>query len=186
MRNFVLFLALGTLLGVKAQALQLNAVETAGNACETAVGSHDLKEVSQGRFVIPTGLYVKKDEDKRVARGTCTFALNLEAAPGKKIVVSNSHQLISLRAYPSQTKARVDLEIFKAGSQGLKQSQEVMAVDQAAKTTQVLAQNETLIETSCGGAVILRGNLAATLMGEGKARAFARDLYLDIVETDCQ
>ncbi|WP_413612961.1 hypothetical protein [Bdellovibrio sp. HCB-110] len=48
-----------------------------------------------------------------------------------------------------------------------------------------MGQQEVLIETECGGSAILRGNLAATLMGEGKARAFARNLYVDIAEVDC-
>ncbi|WP_374077183.1 hypothetical protein [Bdellovibrio bacteriovorus] len=181
----VMFLAASFLFVVQAKALNLGTVEIAGTSCETPVGAHELAEVSEGRFVIPTGLYLKKEEDKRVARGSCTFALNLKAAAGKKIVVSNSHQLASLRAYPSQTKARMDLEIFKAGSQGVKQILEVEAIDQASKVNKSLGQQEVLIETECGGSAILRGNLAATLMGEGKARAFARNLYVDIAEVDC-
>lgn len=181
----VMFLATSFLFVVQAKALNLGAVEIAGTSCETPVGAHGLAEVSEGRFVIPTGLYLKKEEDKRVARGSCTFALNLKAAAGKKIVVSNSHQLASLRAYPSQTKARMDLEIFKAGSQGVKQILEVEAIDQPSRVNKSLGQQEVLIETECGGSAILRGNLAATLMGEGKARAFARNLYVDIAEVDC-
>lgn len=181
----VILLATSFLFVAQAKALSLGAIEIAGNACENPVGTHELAEVSEGRFVIPTGLYLKKDEDKRVARGSCTFALALKASAGKKIVVSNSHQLVSLRAYPAQTKARMDLEIFKAGNQGVRQTLEVEAIDQSAKVNKSLGQQESLVETACGGSAILRGNLAATLMGEGKARAFARNLYLDIVEVDC-
>lgn len=182
----VMILAAAVLLVTQAQALELGAVETAGNACETPVGIHELTAVAPGRFVIPTGLYVKKEEDKRVARGSCTFAMTLKASPGKKVVVSNSHQLASVRAYPTQTKARVDLEIFKAGSQGVKQTIEVEALEQTAKINKSLGQEEALLETDCGGSAILRGNLAATIMGAGKARVFTRDLYLDIVEVECQ
>ncbi|WP_413943872.1 hypothetical protein [Bdellovibrio sp. HCB-162] len=185
MSKSALILATGFLFVVQAKALNLGTVEIAGNACENQVGTHDVTEVSEGRFVIPTGLYLKKEEDKRVARGTCTFALPLKASAGKKIVVSDSHQLASLRAYPAQTKARIDLEIFKAGSQGVKQTLEVEAIDQASKVNKSLGQQETVVETECGGSAILRGNLAATLMGEGKARAFARNLYLNIAEVDC-
>lgn len=186
MKGNIILLAAILLWGLHSQASSLGSIETAGNSCEQAVGTHELTEVSPGRFVIPTGLYVKKEEDKKVARGICTFALTLQASAGKKIVVSNSHQLATLRAYPTQTKARIDLEIFKAGSQGVKQTLEAQAQDQVAKATQILGQQETLLETECGGSAILRGNLAATLMGDGKARAFTRSLLLDISEVDCQ
>lgn len=186
MNKSVLILATSFLFVVQAKAGNLGSVEIAGNACVAGVGTHALNEVNTGRFMIPTSLYVKKDEDKRVARGTCTFAVTLQASPGNKIVVSNSHQLASLRAYPTQTKARVDLEIFKAGSQGIKQTLEVQAQDLVSKETKSLGQDEVLVETECGGSAILRGNLAATLMGEGKARAFTRNLLVDISEVPCQ
>lgn len=181
----VIFLAASVLFVSQTYALGLGSVEIAGNSCEVPVGTHELMEVGEGRFAIPTGLYVKKEEDKRVARGACTFALTLQAAPGKKIVISNTHQLTSLRAYPSQTKARVDLEIFKAGSQGVKQALEIEAQEQVAKVSQPLGQQGPVLETECGGSAILRGNLAATLIGAGKARAFTRALYVDINEVDC-
>lgn len=182
----VIVLAAAVLLTTQAKALTLGTIETAGNACEVPVGSHELAQTQAGRYIIPTGLYVKKDEDKRAARGSCTFALSLEASPGKKIIVSDSHQLADLRAYPTQTKARVDLEIFKAGSQGAKQTVEIEAVEQKAKANQILGQRDVILETECGGSAILRGNLAATIMGAGKARVFTRNLYINISEVECQ
>lgn len=186
MSKSILILATSFLFVVQAKAANLGAVEIAGNACEAGVGTHELNEISVGRYMIPTGLYVKKEEDKRVARGSCTFAMTLQASPGNKIVVSNSHQLAVLRTYPAKTRARVDLEIFKAGGQGAKQTLEIQSEDLASKATKSLGQEDVLLETECGGSAILRGNLAATLMGEGKARAFTRNLFVDIAEVPCQ
>lgn len=185
-KGIIVLAAAAVLLTTQAQALTLGSIDTAGNACEVLVGSHEVAQTLSGRYIIPTGLYVKKDEDKRIARGSCTFALNLEASPGKKIIVSDSHQLADLRAYPAQTKARVDLEIFKAGSQGAKQTVEIEAVEQNAKANQILGQRDVILETECGGSAILRGNLAATIIGAGKARVFTRNLYLNISEVECQ
>lgn len=186
MGTSIIILATSFLFVVQAKAISLDAVEIAGNACQETVGTHELIEVTEGHYMIPIGLYIKKDEDKRVARGICTFALNMQASAGKRIVVSNTRQRISLRAYPAQTKARIDLEIFKAGSQGEKQSLEVEALDQVEKTTQSIGQLETVLETECGGSATLRGNLGATLIGSGKARAYARNLHVNIHEVDCQ
>ncbi|KHD89014.1 MAG: hypothetical protein OM95_06040 [Bdellovibrio sp. ArHS] len=181
----VIFAAAASLFILQAQAQALETVEIAGNACEAAVGTHEIREIASGRFVIPTSLYIRKDEDKRVARGTCTFALSLKASSGKKIVVANSHQTTSLRAYPANTKVRVDLEIFKAGEQSVKQVLEVQALEQTAKLEKALGQQGAILETSCGGSAILRGNLAGTVMGEGRGRIFSRDLILNIEEVDC-
>lgn len=186
MSKSIIMLATSFLFVVQAKAIDLKAVDIAGNACNAAVGTHELIKVSEDRYLIPSGLYVRKDEDKRVARGVCTFALNIQAAAGKKIVVSNTRQLISLRAYPIQTKARIDLEIFKVGSRGEPQSLEVEAVDQFAKVSHSIGQQDVVVETECGGSTILRGNLAATLIGAGRARAYTRNLYLEIREIDCQ
>lgn len=185
MSRSVLVLATSVLFVLQAKAAELGAVEIAGNACEVAVGTHELLAVNDHRFVIPTGLYLKKDEDKSIARGQCTFALTLQASPGKKIIVSNSHQLVSLRAYPSGTKVQMNLEIFKAGSRGSVLTAIAQAADQVAKTNQSLESSDSLVETECGGSAILRGNLSATALGAGKARAFARPLYLDITEVTC-
>lgn len=184
MKSSMFFLA-ASLFFIQAKASILGSVDIAGNSCERPVGSYELNETRQGRFAVPVSLYVKKDGDKRVARGVCTFAMNLKASTGKKIVVSNSYQLVSLRAYPSQTKARIESEIFKAGSQGVRQSLEVDGSSQISKVNKGIEQSGVVVETECGGSAILRGNLAATLTGTGKARAFARDLYLDIAEVDC-
>lgn len=186
MRNGIILLATSFLFVVQAKAVDFGSVEIAGNACQSAVGTHELVELSEGHFLIPTGLYLKKEEDKRVARGICTFALNIQAANGKKIVVSNSRQRVSLRAYPAQTKARIDLEVFKTGSQGEKQSLEVEAIDQTSKVNKSIGQQDVILETECGESAILRGNLAATLIGAGKARAYARNLHVDIHEIDCE
>jgi len=185
MGKSILILATSFLCVVQARALSLGDIEIAGSACEAAVGTHELSEVSKGRYVIPVGLYLKKDENNSIARGSCVFALNLKAAVGKKILVSNSYQLASLRASPSQTTARMDLEIFKSGSQGVKQTLKAEAIDRVAKVNKSLGQQKSLVETDCGGSAILRGNLTATLMGKGKASAFARDLYVNIAEVDC-
>ncbi|KYG69256.1 hypothetical protein AZI87_08610 [Bdellovibrio bacteriovorus] len=181
----VILAAATSLCVMQAQALTLDSAEIAGNACEAAVGTHEIREIAAHRFLVPTGLYIRKDEDKRVARGTCTFALNLKASAGKKIVVSDSHQTTSLRAYPTNTRARVDLEIFKAGEQSVKQTLEVEALEQTSKLEKSLGQQGAVVETSCGGSAILRGNLAGTVMGEGRGRVFTRDLILSIEEVDC-
>lgn len=186
MGKSIITLATSFLFVVQAKAINFGSVEIAGNACQSAVGTHELVEVSEGHFLIPTGLYLRKEEDKRVARGICTFALNIQTAVGKKIVVSNSRQRVSLRAYPSQTKARIDLEIFKTGSQGETQSLEAEAIDQTSKVNNSIGQEDVILETGCGESAILRGNLAATLIGAGKARAYARNLHVDIHEIDCQ
>lgn len=173
-----------TLLSATSQAA-LGVVETAGNACELTPGRYEV-QTHQDRTFLPTGLYVKKDENTKIARGSCTFALTLQASAGKKIVVRDSRQLLSLRAYPNQTQVRAELELFKAGSQGVKQTLQIQSSELAEKATQYLGQSEVLIETACGGAEILRGNLSATIIGAGKARAFARDLSLQIQEVSCQ
>lgn len=186
MRNHILvFTASFMLLAAANAQTSLNTIEIAGSACDGAVGTRELLQVSPMRYQIPNGIYLKKDEDKRVARGVCTFALNLQASTQTKIVVSNSHQLVSVRTYPAQTKARVELEIFKAGTQGDKQILEIASVDKAEKLSQVMSNQSLELQTECGGSMILRGNLAATLTGEGKARAFTRPLYLDISEVPC-
>ncbi|WII72194.1 hypothetical protein QJS83_17160 [Bdellovibrio sp. 22V] len=187
MQKSFLVMTTSLLIAFQAQALEIGSVEIAGNACEAPVGTHELVEKgTTGRFEIPTGLYVKKDEDKKVARGVCTFALNLQASSGKKILVTDSYQTASLRAYPTQTKARAELEIFAAGDQGDKQVLEVEAVDQSAKLSKSLGQQGVLVETACGGAALLRGNLAATLIGSGKGRVFTKNLHIGITEVDCQ
>lgn len=175
-----------TLSSAGAFAAPIGSVETAGNACEIRPGSHELRQLEDGRVIIPTGLYVKKDEDTRVARGSCTFALTLKADAGKKLVVSNSQQLLSLRAYPQETRVKAELEIFKAGSTGAKQTVEIHAVETNEKLTQYLGQRDVILETACGGSEILRGNLAATVTGQGKARAFAKNLTLEIREESCR
>ncbi|WP_347356953.1 hypothetical protein [Bdellovibrio sp.] len=174
------------LISYQSKAAQVGFVETAGNACESTPGRYDLQSAGEGRVVIPSGLYVKKEESSRIARGTCTFALTLQAERGKKIIVKDSRQLLSLRAYPLNTKVRAELEIFKAGAQGAKQSLEVQSTEAAEKLTQYLGQQDVIVETACGGSEILRGNLSATIMGEGKARAFAKNLTLEIEEVSCQ
>ncbi|UOF00088.1 hypothetical protein [Bdellovibrio reynosensis] len=184
MGKSVMILAASVLFVLQAEAAQLGYVEIAGSACQASVGTHELTEVGQNRYLIPNSIYVKKEEDKKVARGACTFAVTLQAAAGKKIIVANSHQLTSLRAYPSQTKARVDLELFKAGEQGERQVVETESTDRTSRISKSL-QQAAILETECGGSAILRGNLAATLIGTGKARAYTRSLYLDIVEVDC-
>lgn len=186
MRESILVLAASCLFLGSAQAASGITAELAGNACEEVVGSHEVQEISTGRFMIPSSLYLKKDEDKRLARGTCTFAVSLRASAGKKIVVSNVSQLASLRAYPSGVTARVDLEIFKAGAQGNRQSLEVRSEDKVERLTKTIGERGVVVETECEGSAILRGNLSAMLMGAGKARAFTRNLLLDIEEVDCQ
>lgn len=184
MTKHILVLAASTLWALEAISAGINYVETAGTACEKTPGRYEL-ETSEGRLRIPIGLYVKKDEASRVARGACSFAMTLQASAGKKIVVSDSYQLVSLRAYPNQTRVRAELEIFKAGSQGEKQILEVQATSEAGRLTQALEKSGALLETACGGSEILRGNVAATLIGAGKARAFAKPLYLDVHEVEC-
>lgn len=184
MFKLTLLAASFTLLSFTASASELGFVDTAGNACEWTPGRYSLTE-GFGRVRIPNGLYVKKEETSKIARGNCTFALTLKAAAGKKIVVRDSQQLISLRAYPQQTRVKTELEIFKAGHQGAKQTLEIVAAEKAEKTTQYVGQNDVLLETACGGSEILRGNLSATIIGEGKGRAFAKNVTLDIQEVDC-
>ncbi len=186
MRANLLVLATSVLFMAQAEAATIGAVETAGNSCVAGIGTHELHELEEGRYTIPTSLYVKKETDKRVARGACTFAVTLSAAPGHRVVVSDSHQFASLRVYPSQTKARVDLEIFKAGSQGVKNTLEAQSLETTTKQNAVLGQQGVILETECGGSAILRGNLSATVMGEGRARVFTRDLYIGISEVPCQ
>lgn len=186
MRKSIIVLTTSFLFVAQAKAIHLGKVETAGNACDTVVGTHDLIEVSEGHYMIPSGLYVKKDEDKRVVRGVCSFALTLQASAGKKIIVSNARQRVSLRAYPSQTKARMDLEIFEAGSRGETQTLEAQAVDRVAKVNDSIGQQDAVIETGCGASTILRGHLSGTLIGAGKAIAYARNLHVDIHEVECQ
>ncbi|MGE9746289.1 hypothetical protein [Bdellovibrio bacteriovorus] len=173
-----------TFVSLAASAAAAGFVETAGNACEWTPGRYELSE-TEGRVRIPNGLYVKKEETSKIARGSCTFALTLKAPAGKKIVVRDSQQLISLRAYPQQTRVKAEVEIFKAGSQGAKQTLEIVAAEIAEKTTQYVGQKDVLLETACGGSDILRGNLSATIIGEGKGRAFAKNVTLDIQEVDC-
>lgn len=182
--QFIVF-AISVLFIVQAKAVNLGSIEIAGNACQSAVGTHELTEVRKGRFMVPTSLYLKKDEEKRIKRGICTFAVNLQSSVGKKIVVSNSFQRISLHAYPSQTKARIDSEIFRVGDRSINEFIETEAMDLPSKLSKSLERKGSIVETECGGSMILRGNLAATLTGTGKAKAYTRNLYLDIEEADC-
>ncbi|MNL34837.1 hypothetical protein D3C87_1568300 [compost metagenome] len=166
----------------------MGSIDTAGNACEYAPGSYEAQEIQEGsdRYRIPTSVYVKKDEGRMVARGACTFALNIKAARGKKIQVSNSYQMASLRAYPENTRVKAELEIFRDGTQGEKSILIVEAEGRSERVVDGLGSAEILAESECGGAAILRGNLAITAIGKGKVRAFTRDLYLDIREVSCQ
>lgn len=186
MRTSLFVLATSVLFMSQVKAAEMSAVETAGNSCVAGVGTHELREIEEGRYMIPISLYVKKETDKRVVRGACTFAVTLRASAGHKIVVSDSHQFASLRVYPSQTKGRIDLELFEAGDQGIKNTLEGQSTDIASKQTAVLGQQGLIFATECGGSAILRGNLSATLMGEARARAFTRDLFIGISEIPCQ
>jgi hypothetical protein len=181
-------LASSLVLSLQVSALTLGPIETAGNACEAAPGRYSAQETFEGsqRYQIPIGIYVKKEEDRGVARGVCTFALNVKADAGKKIVVSNSRQIVSLRAYPEQTKVQAELEIFRVGTHGEKA---ILTAESSTLTRRVadsLGSEEILAETECAGSATLRGNLSIMALGAGKARAFARDLFIDIKEVSCE
>jgi|GEM_PF-1814675 len=171
----------------EANPVEHGLLDLRGSICELETGSHELAAVqgSQHRFVIPLGVYLSKKEAVTLARGACAFALPIKARPGMKVVVANSSQLISLRAYPS-SKVKMDLELFKAGSVGEKQVRTIESAEKAVRSAEFLRHPEVLVESECGKEMILRGQLTATLLGSGAGRVFTRNLELDMIEVPCE
>lgn len=167
----------------QAQALEVGTLELAGNACLAGVGAHQAL-IENDHLAIPLGMNVKKDEDRSLVRSTCNFALPLKAAPGSKIVVSNAHQLVSLRAHPG-SKASAQLEIFSAGSRGTPEVAKIDAIDKNEKLVSILGTQSAALETACGEGITLRGNLSAMAMGTTKARIFTKSLHLTVIEVPC-
>lgn len=170
---------------VSALGLDIGDVETSGNICLNPLGSSKLRNgPTSDSFIIPLGAYLKKGEDKNLLRGSCTFALPIKGAPGKRIVVKEGQQFYSVRAFPELQKAKLDVELFKAGSQGQRQAIEVLGANTIQKSNGHMI-SDVILTTACDEDIILRGNLSAFAVGNGKGQIFTKDLHLKIIEEDC-
>lgn len=168
-----------------AYSMEMGEVSIAGNICQNPVGTHKVVSgADPDSFVIPLGVYLKKDNTAGLARGACTFAVPLKAEANKRIVVRAARQFYSLRTYQDVSKAKIDVELFKAGSRGPLLSAEIPGSEGLSKTHGFLVADDVIV-SGCGESLNLRGNLSAMIVGTGKARVFAKDLQLHIVEEIC-
>lgn len=173
------------LVALYSNAMEVGEVQIAGNICQQAVGAHSVeKGIDEGTYIIPLGVYLKKDNSASLARGSCTFAMSVTADAHKRIRVQQAQQFFSLKSFENVNKVKIDLEVFRAGERGLVMSAELPTANQKEKRHGYLSQEDVLV-SECGAGLTLRGNLSALSMGSGKSRVFAKDLKLKIVEEDC-
>lgn len=167
--------------------LQFGDLQIAGHACDAESGIQPLQKVegSEIRYKLPTSIYLRKDSSKSLLRGSCTFALPVTAAPGMKVIAANAEQLVSLRA-EAKSNIKVELELFKSGSIGEKLVKELLTQEKSGASAEILRHVDLIAESECGGEIILRGNLSATLLGSGSSRAYARHLEMDILAVPCE
>lgn len=164
-------------------------LEIAGSMCLEKVGRHSvqLAEGSEIRLKVPLSTRLESREGVAIVRGNCTFALPVSAKANHKIIAANVKQVaqIHLKGSSEDGKAQIQLEVFQAGAKGELVKVELQNEKRSQKLREVIGENALVAETSCGGSMILRGNLATTLLGETSARTYTSDLYVDLVEVPC-
>lgn len=164
-------------------------LELAGSMCLEKVGSHgvNLAEGSEIRLKIPLSTRLESREGVSIVRGNCTFALPVSAKANHKIIAANVKQVaqIHLKGSSEEGRAQTQLEVFQAGAKGEIIKLELQNEKHAQKLRQVIGENALVAETTCGGSMILRGNLATTLLGVTHARTYTSDLYVDLIEVPC-
>lgn len=164
-------------------------LEIAGSMCLERVGTHtvNLAEGSDFRIKIPLSTRLESREGVSIVRGICTFALPVTARAGYKIIAANVKQVaqIHLRASSEEGKAQTQLEVFQNGTKGELIKVELLNEKHSQKLRQVIGENAVVAESQCGGSIILRGNLATTLLGKTQARTYTSDLYVDLIEVPC-
>lgn len=177
---------------LKLQDLKL---QIAGNMCLQSVGEHNVQLVngSNIRIKIPVASKIDNLTDSGIiTRGSCTFALPLKAKDGYKIIALNAKMAaqIKLKGHgltrEAVTRANTQVEIFQAGSKGEVLKLEVEGISQNQNVRKVLGIEEVVTETSCGGSMILRGNIATTIIGKTSTKAYNSDLYVDLIQVPCE
>lgn len=177
---------------LKLQDLKL---QIAGNMCLQNVGEHNVQLVhgSNIRIKIPVASKIDNLTDSGIiTRGSCTFALPLKAKDGHKIIVLNVKLAAQLKlnghglTREVVTRANTQVELFQAGSKGEILKLEVEGVSQNQNVRKILAIEDVVTETSCGGSMILRGNIATTIIGKTATKAYNSDLYMDLIQIPCE
>lgn len=169
-----------------AKALELGELKIGGNSCLAQTGEQKLGETKEGHFIIPMGMYLKKDEGNSLSRGSCNFSLAVKVDNSKRVLVKSSRILTSLRGKDEIKKLRVDLEVFKAGTIGTKQVAEAQSAASAKVRQESYLVHDDIYTSNCGESFILRGNLSGIIMGSGVGRIFTKNLIVDVVEEECQ
>ena len=165
-------------------------VKIDGSACAKHIrGEHVVStgEGDNGYLLLPIRIYVEKYNSKDVAK-SCLFELPLQAAPGKKLIVSRAYSLVNTFAYAVNTTAAVQLTVGTLGGTNETASFDYSRSaqdDEGEKMSTVLVPKMT-IETSCGGSETVIGEFTAQVSGEGRGNVYSHPLSFNVKEVPCQ
>ena len=166
-------------------AITLGEITVGGTACFLNNAPPIPAEIQNDQLMIPIAAMVKKDVSKKLARGTCQFALPIQLAPDHKLIIEDATLLANINiANPS--KSRIAVEVFKAGSVGPKLIDESESTARRIKKDISLTQQGVILESACGESLILRGNTSILLTGSARATARTDLLQLGARVVECK
>ncbi len=158
-----------TAVAAKAQ-VQLGAIVLGGTACQLAGVGPIEAIIEEGKLSIPAAIMAKKTSAQTLTRGSCSFTLPVQVDAGYRLVLSDSSTL-GLVNLSKGSRARVSVELFKAGERGQQLVLEETAIEQKIRRNFELNQSGTVIALGCGESTNIRGNASIMLQGSGRATA---------------
>lgn len=169
-----------TSLQVSLRELLLNAsVQSAGRgaSCEgLSVDISDLVQLHLLKVVTPN---LKSVRSSRLERSLCTVAIGFQLPAGKKIVIADQGEIISLKSSSDQSRVRLNSEIFLAGSQSRPLRKEIKGKMQ---DTIIVPKIGKILASDCGSSVILRLNKS---MATNNSLAVASETLMQLDLVDC-
>jgi hypothetical protein len=152
-----------------------------GNSCRLGDAGSIEVQILDGKLQIPAASTLRKAARVSLERGACSFALPIHVEPGYRLVLKDPSALGSVNV-ARDSRARIDLEIFVAGSQGQRMTVMVGSSQERIRQTIDIRQSETILVTSCSGQSLnLRGNSSTLLQGAALGRSTASLHFIEII-----
>lgn len=168
----VVILSLISLAAHAQNGIAFGKMKLGGTACSLSdIGPIDVT-INHGTLQIPAISTLKKVAGDSLERGTCQFVVPVTLAPGYRLVLRDMAAWADLRLSRG-TSARIDLEIFAAGSQGDRITLVESAPDRRIRKTVQLHQDGEVLVSACGESFNLRGNTSILMQGQSAVSSHA-------------
>lgn len=163
-------------------AVEIKQLIVSGSGCEKKTLTN-VKPVTGNEFHIPMSMSLIKRDNTNLERKVCMLAFAMSLGKKEKLQVSNVSQNVSLKAFGG-AHLKLSLDVSAVGMKSIKPAE--IEIKNPTSLDEDLKLEGTVVESKCGGNVMVKANVNSFVEGPGTASVTTGDLSMTIKTVACQ